>query len=68
MNSDERIDRLEDAVFRLTAIIERDRSAWQLNVDPVIQANGEQIHRLFIAPVAAERYDLVEDEPVGTTS
>lgn len=53
MNTQQRIDRLEDAVANLGTIIEAE-GRWAQSENPVVRTFGEQFNR-FVLAVANER-------------
>ena len=54
MTTDERLDRLEDAVANLADIMERRGGRFENDGDPTVQVLGEKF-RAFTAAVASER-------------
>jgi hypothetical protein len=54
MTTDERLDRLEDAVADLADIMERRHGRFENDVDATVQVLGERFHA-FTTAVAAER-------------
>jgi hypothetical protein len=55
MNTQQRIDRLEDALSSLGTIIEAE-GRWAKSENPTIRVFGEKFND-FVAAVAKERYD-----------